>query len=121
MASSRQPERYERAEGPRETPLVRRRHEREEEGYFHSADDEQHAYQEVMQEMDHVKDQSVNSTRNALRRIRETEETAANSMRKLQEQTGKNSRIFLIRKYFLLINDYVHIFLPMLTVSTPNL
>lgn len=53
----------------------------------------QEEFQLVREEIEHVKDKSVHSTRNALRRLRETEEVASASLRKLDEQSEKLSRV----------------------------
>ncbi|KAJ1513574.1 hypothetical protein HMI56_002195 [Coelomomyces lativittatus] len=50
-------------------------------------------YQLVREEIEHVKDKSLSSTRNALRRIRETEEVASASMKQLDEQSEKLNRV----------------------------
>ncbi|KAL7753039.1 Protein transport protein S9 plasma membrane t-SNARE [Sorochytrium milnesiophthora] len=68
-------------------PRERRRHERQDEGYFYSKEDEEDAYQETFQEIQRVKGESVNSTRNALRRVREAEEVGTKSLRQLNEQS----------------------------------
>ncbi|KAI9175297.1 Protein transport protein S9 plasma membrane t-SNARE [Blastocladiella emersonii ATCC 22665] len=78
---------------PAAASYERRRHEREDEGYFYSAEDEEHAYQETRGAIERVKDQSVDTSRSALRRIRETEEVAAGTARKLQEQTDKLTHV----------------------------
>ncbi|KAI9220912.1 hypothetical protein BC828DRAFT_382368 [Blastocladiella britannica] len=71
----------------------RRVHEREADGYFYSQEDEEHAYREARDRIERVKDQSVDTTRSALRKMREAEEAGASGMRRLQEQEEKLSTV----------------------------
>lgn len=60
---------------------------------FESYDDEERAYQETVQEIRRVKNDSLQSTRNAVRKLRETEEIAQSSLVKLGEQSAQLSRV----------------------------
>ncbi|KAJ3358074.1 hypothetical protein GGF32_000776 [Allomyces javanicus] len=71
----------------------RRHHPQEAEGVFYSAEDEERAYQDTYAEIQQVKGESVQTSRSALRKIRETEEVAASSMRRLQEQNDKLTHV----------------------------
>lgn len=56
-------------------------------------ENEQHGFESVRQRMEDVKDESVSTTNNALRRLRETEEMATKSMESLHLQNEKLANV----------------------------